>query len=142
MKAGDEPAGLPADARSRLERFAAALERIHVDDLTLYAIRRRQPDHRRAVERALVAASESGLTEAIQAASAAVTSYVTRTYGNAQFRTAYVGLNTAPGLGPTDDRVRVMQSLNDAVMAIVLDDLVDAADQAELLGGWATLLDR
>lgn len=142
MTATDGAARLPIEAGSRLERFAAALERIHVDDLPLYAFRRRQPDHRRAVERAAVAASEAGLADAIEAASSAVTSYVARMYGNAQFRTAYVGLNTAPGLGPTDDRVRVMQSLNEAVTAIVLDDALDAADRAELLGGWATLLDR
>ena len=142
MTASDPLASLPGGARERLERFAAALERVHVDDLPLYAVRARQPAHRRAVERAAVTASETGLTDAIDAASAVVTGYVGRTYANAQFRTAFAGPNTAPGLGPTDDRVHVMRSLNEAVMAIVLDDALDAADHAELLGGWARLVER
>jgi hypothetical protein len=142
VTAPDELDSLSVPARERLERFAAALERVHVDDLPLYAVRARQPAHRRAVERAAVRAAEAGLTAAIEAASSVVTSYVSRAYANAQFRTAYVGLNTAPGLGPADDRVGVMRSLNDAVTAIVLDDALDAADHAELVGGWARLLDR
>lgn len=142
MSVADDLAALPADARGRLERFAAALERVHVDDLPLHALRTRDAEHRRAIERAALAAASAGLTDAMEAASSAVTGYVARTYANAQFRTAYLGLNTAPGLGPTDDRVRVMRSLHDAVSAIVLDDAPDAADHAQLLGGWSRLLDR
>jgi hypothetical protein len=135
----DALAVLSAEARADLERFALALERVHVDDLPLYAVRPRQPGHRRAVEAAALAARERGLEAAVDAAREAVIGYVTRQYGAAQFRTAYVGLNTAPGLGPTEDRVRVMQSIGDAVTAMALADAIDASDRAELLGAWARI---
>jgi hypothetical protein len=131
---------LPADARSRLEQFTRALERIHVDDLPLYAVRPRQPDHRRAVETAALATREARLDEPLAAARVAVMEYLARTYATAQFRTSVIGLNTAPGLGPTDDRVRVMRSLGDVVTALVAWDTLDESDRSELLGAWAKLL--
>lgn len=131
---------LPPEARQRLERFGAALERVHVDDLPLYAIRRRGPERRRSVERAAMLAAEAGLTEGVEAARSALTEYVTMAYANAQYRASFAGLNTAPGLGPTDDRVRVLRSIGDAVSALVLDGALDEADRAELLGAWDRLL--
>lgn len=133
-------AGLPEDARTRLEGFTGALERLHVDDLPLYAVRTRGVDHRRSVEAAAVLAIEAGLTQAIEAARAAVIEYVARTYGRAQFRATFAGPNTAPGLGPTDDRVQVMRSIGDAVTAIVLGDALDESDRAELIGAWDRLI--
>jgi hypothetical protein len=132
--------GLPAAARARLEQFSRALERVHVDDLPLYAVWARQPDHRRAVESAALAIREAKLDKALEAARSAVIEYVGRTYAGAQFRTSWVGLNTAPGLGPTDDRVRVMRSIGDAVVALVAWDSLDGVDREELLGAWAKLL--
>jgi hypothetical protein len=131
---------LPQGARSRLERFSQGLERVHVDDLPLYAVRQRQPDHRRAVETAALVAHESHLEESIDAARGALVDYISRQYAGAQLRVSYVGVNAAGGLGPTDDRVRVMRSLGDAAAAIVLWDKLDEADRAELLGQWARLL--
>jgi hypothetical protein len=131
---------LPPAARARLEQFSRALERLDVDDLPLYAIRERQPAHRRSVEAAALAASESGLTDAIDAARAAVTDYVTRAYGSAQYRAGVIGLNSAPGLGTTDERVRVLRSIGDAVTAIVLGDRLEERDHAELMGAWDRLI--
>ncbi len=139
MNPDDALAVLSAEARADLERFAVALERVHVDDLPLYAVRPRQPAHRRAVEAAAVAARKRGLEAAVDAAREAVVGYVARRYGAAQFRTGHVGLNTAPGLGPTEDRVWVMRSLGDAVAALALGDLLDANERAELIGAWARL---
>jgi hypothetical protein len=51
-----------------------------------------------------------------------------------------VGVNAAPGLGPADERVRIVRSLGDAVAAIVPWDRLDAADRGELLELWARLL--
>lgn len=137
MTSEEALAALSAEARADLERFAAALERVHVDDLPLFAVRPRQPAHRRAVEAAAVAARERRLEAAVDAARGAVIEYVVRRYGAAQLRTAYVGLNTASGLGPTEDRVRVMRSIGDAVTAMALGEAIDASDRAELLGAWA-----
>jgi hypothetical protein len=133
--------GLSPDARRRLETFAAALERLQVDDLPLYAVKPREPDHQRALEAAAQASQAAGLDEAIEAARDAIADYVARAYGNAQYRTGYIAMNSAPGLGPTDDRVRVMRSLGDAVTALVLGDALDEADRAELLGAWANVAD-
>jgi hypothetical protein len=131
---------LPQGARSRLDRFSQGLERVHVDDLPLYAIRQRQPDHRRAAETAALVAHESNLEESIDGARGALIDYISRQYAAAQLRVSYVGVNAAGGLGPTEDRVRVMRSLGDAAAAIVLWDKLDETDRAELLGQWARLL--
>lgn len=139
MTSDDPISALSAEARSALDRFAAALERLHVDDMPLYAVRPRQPAHRRAVEAAALAAREAGLEAAVDAAREALVGYVARQYGAAQFRTGHIGLNSAPGLGPTEDRVRVMRSLGDAVAALALGDALDASDRAELLGAWARI---
>jgi hypothetical protein len=131
---------LPEPARARLDAFARAIERLHIDDLPLYAVRPRQPRHRRAVETAAVIAAETGLTDGIEAARAAMTDSISREYASAQFRTSWLGLNSPPPLGPVDDRVRVLQSISDAVTAVVLWDELDASDRGELLGVWERLL--
>lgn len=132
--------GLPASARARLEQFSGALERINVDDLPLYAVRTQEPRHSDSLERAAEIANSAGLTAAIDAAELVVTGYIGLVYAGAQFRTSVVGMNTAPGLGPTGDRVRVAQSLGDAVTAIVLDEKLDDSDRAELMGEWERLI--
>lgn len=138
--AADRLAGLSPNARARLEQFGSAVERVHVDDLPLYAVRTRDPGHRRAVEAAALVARERHLDDAIEAARRVIVDYVLRQYGEAQYRTGYIALNSAPGLGPTDDRVRVMRSIGEAVTALALDDALEEADRAELLGAWANLL--
>jgi hypothetical protein len=132
--------GLPPDARARLDVFAGALEHVHVDDLVLYSARLRQPRHRRAVERAAFDARQAGLDAAIEAARSTLGEGVAREYASAMVRVSFIGLNSAPGLGPTDDRVQVMRSIGDAVTAIVLWERLDADDRSELLGLWARLL--
>jgi hypothetical protein len=131
---------LPADARQRLQQFAAALERVHVDDLPLYTARLRQPVHRRAAEAAAVVAAEQGLTSVVEAARAALIESVLREFAHAQLRVSYVGVNSVPGLGSTEDRVRMMGSLGDAVAGIVLWDRLEPHDRDELLGLWSRLL--
>jgi hypothetical protein len=134
-------AELPQEARARLELFSRALERVHVDDFPLYALRAaRGHDHGQSVAKAAVLTEEANLTAAIAAARAVVTDYIGRTYAGAQFRTGLVGLNTSPGLGPADDRVRVVRSLSEAITAIALGDALDEEDRAELLGAWGRLI--
>lgn len=131
---------LPADARQRLDAFARALERIHVDDLPLHVARRRQPRHRRAVETAELAAVESGLVDPVTAARRAVLDGLFRMYADAQLRVSYVGLNPVGGGGSTEDRVRVAESVTEAVTALVLWDRLDADTRGELLGLWDRLV--
>jgi hypothetical protein len=138
--AADGLDGLGPDSFARLDWFARAIDRVHVDDLALYAARPRQPAHRRAVEAAAVAARSAGLEAAIDDARRAVTDDILREFASAQLRLTVAGQNSALAMGPADERVAVMRSLGDAIAAIVLWDRLDEADRAELLGLWARLL--
>lgn len=139
--AGDALERLPAGARARLDAFAKGLDRVHVDDFSLYVARRRQPRHRRAVETAELLAIESGLVEAVGAARRAILDGVLRAYSDAALRVSYVGLNPVGAGGSVEDRVRVAESVTDAVTGIVLWDRLDADVRGELLGLWDRLLE-
>jgi hypothetical protein len=131
---------LEPDARARLDAFARALDRVHVDDLPLHVARVRQPRHRRAVEAAEVVAVENGLVEVVEAARRVMIEAIIRMFGDRQFRVWIGGVNMAPNLGPTDERIRIAESIADATTAIVLDGALDADDHGELLGLWARLI--
>ena len=137
---GDALERLPADARQRLDAFARALDRVPLEDLPLYVARARQPRHRRAVERAELSAIESGLGEPVAAARQALIEGVIRKLADGQFRVWIGGVQMAPNLGPVDDRVRIAESLGDAVTALVLGDRLDPDARAELLGLWDRIL--
>jgi hypothetical protein len=122
-----------------LEKFSAALERITVDDLPLYAVGMRQPDHRRSIEGAALIARQAGIEEAVEAARTAVTEYIARQHSSATLRLSYAFEAAAPS-GRPEDWVRVMRSVGDAVVALVLWDRLDDHDRWELLGEWARLL--
>ena len=136
--AGDALERLPDDARARLDGFARALERVHVDDLPGHVAWPREPGHRQAVERAAVVARAAGLEDVVDAARRALSEAILREYAGAQIRVSVFGLNSPASTG--EDSVRVLRSLGDAVTAIVLGDRLDAADQGELLGLWDRLL--
>ena len=138
--AGDALDRLPADARARLEAFAGALERLHVDDLPLYVARVRQPRHRRAVEQAELVAIELGRADGVRAARDVVVAGLMRMLADRQLRVWIGGLNMAPNLGPVDERVRIAESVADAVTALALGDHLDDDVRAELLGLWDRLL--
>ncbi len=131
---------LPSDARTRLDEFAGALDRVQADDLALFVARERQPRHRRAVEAAELVTTESGLVEVVAAARHAIVEAIIRELAERQFRVWIGGVAMAPNMGPVDQRVRLAQSLSDAVTAIVLDDRLDVADRDELLGLWSRLI--
>jgi hypothetical protein len=138
--AGDGLDRLPADARERLDAFASALERIHVDDLPLYTVRPRQPRHRRAVEAGALRAREIGLQAPIDAARRVIREYVLRAYADAAFRPSIAGFaGTGPAADP-EERLRVLASLDEAVGALVLGERLDADVRGELLGPWDRLL--
>jgi hypothetical protein len=136
----DPGAALPADARQRLDAFTAALERINVGDMSLYAIPGDEAEMDRARQAAHRVARELGLEPALEAARHEVLGFVAEDYRDTASGLGYVGAGPSVGFGADDDRLRVMQSLADAVMAIVLDDALDEADRDELLGAWDELL--
>jgi hypothetical protein len=130
---------LRPDARGRLESLAAAIERISIEELPLFAVRVRQPEHHQAVETAARVALDTGMTPAIEAAQGAMLDFIARLYSAAPNRFG-IGGEVIANLGRQDDRVRVMQTLGDAVAALVLDERLRQADRTELLGEWARLL--
>ena len=138
--AGDALDGLPHDARQRVAAFAAAIDRLAVDDLSLYVARVRQPRHRRAVETAELVAIESGLGAVVGAARKAMIEGVLRQMADGQFRVWVGGVAMAPDQGPVDQRVRIAESIADAVTALVLQDHLDEADRGELIGLWERVL--
>jgi hypothetical protein len=138
--AGDALDRLPADARERLEAFAHALERIHVDDLPLYVARRRQPAHRRAVEASALVGRESGLGPSIDAARRAIREYVLRAYADAAFRPTIAGFAAMGPQADPEERLRILASLDEAVGGLVLGERIDAHVRGELLGLWDRLL--
>jgi hypothetical protein len=85
-------------------------------------------------------ADEAGLSERIHAAQQALREAVIQLYGSAQLRGTIMGTNIAPPSGTDEDRIRMQESLGDAVMATILDDRLDPDDHAELLGLWARIL--
>jgi hypothetical protein len=131
---------LPADARARLDVFATALERVHVDDLILHVRRRGGNRHRQVVERAALVARQSGLEEPIDAARGVIVDAVIREFATAQLRIGAFGRNTTANLGPADDRERILRSLGEVVAALVLGDRLDEHERAELLGLWGRLI--
>jgi len=137
----DALASLPADARARFDAFNEALERIDVGAMSLYAIPGDEAEMERAREAARAIARERGLEPALDAARQEVLAFVSEDYRETSAGLGYLG-GTSPtvGFGAGDDRLRVMQSLADAVMAVVLDDALDPDDRAELLGAWDGLL--
>ena len=130
---------LPADARGRLRAFAAALERIRLEDLTMYAVRPIEPAHGEAFERAQAAATATGVDGAVEEARQGLMAYLERVYLDGAFRTSGATLHWG-GLGTMEERMRIMRSLGDAAAAVVLWEQLDETDRAEMLGEWAKLL--
>jgi hypothetical protein len=133
----DDPlAALPAEARARFDAFTAALERANVGDLSLYAIPVDEAEIERARGAAHAIAHERGLEPALEAARHEVLEFVAEDFRATAAGLGYVGAGPSVGFGADDDRLRVMQSLADAVIAIVLGDALDEADRAQLMGAW------
>jgi hypothetical protein len=134
---GDALDSLPADARARFDAFTAALERIDVGAMSLYAIPGDEAELQRAREAARAIARDRGLEPAVDAARQEVLAFVSEDYRETSAGLGYLG-GTSPtvGFGAGDDRLRVMQSLSDAVLAVVLGDALDEDDRLELLGAW------
>jgi len=131
---------LPPDARKRLDVLAGAIERIPIDELPLYADRRFDDDHVAAVDRAKAVADEAGLTAGVEGAQRAMAEGVIQMMGASRFRASITGMNMSWSSGTDEDRVRMLESLGDAVTATILADRLDPEDHAELLGLWARLL--
>jgi hypothetical protein len=142
VKPTDSSDRLPVGVRRRVAAFSDKVERIRLEDLPLYAATpNSRADHRQALEGAARAAAESGRQKAVEAARSDAVEFLMRLYGDSQYRPTWIGLNWGQSPGTTDDRVRVMQSLGEAVAALVLWDVLTEEQRDELLGPWAALVE-
>jgi hypothetical protein len=139
MTTADPIASLPAPIRERLERFSLNVERIDIDQLPMYAARPLGSDHRRTIDDADLVAIESGREDAVGAVRSTALDYVNRKFVQAQFRPTWAGLAWVSA-GTVDDRMRIANSLGEAMIAVALWDVLDEADRDEMLGPWASLV--
>lgn len=133
-------AELPNPVTAALERFAARLDRLRVEDLPLYATRPLDAGaHRAAVVAAATVAREIDRTAAIQRATSTAADWVNVLYSRQQNYPEWVGATWGRATGTAEDRVDIARSLGEAITAIALGDVLDAAATDELLGGWSAL---
>jgi hypothetical protein len=130
---------LPEGASDRLERFAAAFERLNAGQYVLYATAAEGDD---GVREAMAAADAAMATDARRAAVTdavgAFLDWAARAYSNRLVQTDTVLLFQSLPDRP-DDRVRFAASLERAVVALILwDELAPEARDA-LLGPWSEM---
>ncbi|MCI0346048.1 MAG: hypothetical protein L0221_11495 [Chloroflexi bacterium] len=133
---------LPRPARERLARFAAEFEMLDAREYTLFGT---VPEDIEALERAMAAADAAlGLGSRREAVRAAVSAFVDA---------ASIGYSNRLALPDTlllfqsladraEDRVRLIASLERAVVALALWDELDSADLGALIGPWAEVTER
>lgn len=140
--ASDPIDSLSADARARLDRFAAAFESLDSDLYTVFAASSLDPEDRlaalaRVQELIGTGARRAGvlvaLTEfrefAVQAATAAL--------GGAN-----AALMTRTNVATPEDRVRFLASLELAVVTVILWDEIEPDERDQLLGPWAEMAEQ
>jgi hypothetical protein len=115
-------------ARARLDALFDAFDRLTPDELARIGLVRADPFERQALHSTVTAAARSGgrsalLSEANEAARDAVL----RRYAAGGLRPTWLGLNWGVSQGTTNDRVAIVEALEDAAAAAVVEDLVDPA---------------
>jgi len=129
-----------ADAIERFEAFAAGLERFSLEAFRTVAMRVRDPDDRdRLTSEAADVAESAGIGDVVERARDAVADHVMAAYDGGIFRPALIALNWGMSNGPTEDRVAVVQAVQDGVTAAVLGPLGPPALVSALAGPYNDL---
>ncbi len=143
----DDAAGLAA-ARERLEAVLAGFNRLSPDELARIGLWRRDATARAGLlETASSAARRAGRTELLAEARRRARDMILRRYQQGAIHPTFITLNWGISQGTTEDRVAIIDALQDAATAAVVADIVDpevadalAADASEILrlaGGMA-----
>lgn len=132
----DRLAGLPRAARERLDRFAGAFEHLSANEYILYATDAGQgtgvSGTRTAVDRLLAG---PGRRAAVQLAVREFVDWAAQAYSRRLPATDTILLfQSLPDRA--DDRVRLLQSLERAVIGVILWDELGLDDRTILLGPW------
>jgi hypothetical protein len=128
--------------RDRLDRFANQFDDIASGDFALYAGPAR-PDSQleHAMRTVLTELGTGRRHDAIKAAIDRFRDAAMRRYSERFSALELLGLRQVEASGPAD-RVRVLQSLERAVAALILWDRLDDQTRAALAGPWAELVER
>jgi hypothetical protein len=123
--------------RARLDALWSRFDRLDADDLQRVSLPR--PDEeRRATVLAEVeaAAAAAGRGQLLRDARERVRTAMLERLAAATYRPTWAGLNWGQSLGTAEDRVRMIQALEDAAAGAVVADLVDPEIAAELGEGF------
>jgi hypothetical protein len=137
-----------AAAGERLEAVLAGFNRLTPDELARIGLWRRDPGARaQLLATASAAARDAGRTELLADARRRARDMILRRYQQGAIHPTFLTLNWGISQGTTEDRVAIIDALQDAATAAVVADLVDpevadalAADASEILrlaGGMA-----
>jgi len=133
---------LPGGASDRLERFAAAFERLNAGQYVLYATPVEGDDRVRDAMAAADAAMGAGARRtAVTETVGAFLDWAARAYSNRLVQTDTVFLFQSLPDRP-DDRVRFAASLERAVVAVILWDELMPESRDALLGPWVEMAAR
>ena len=129
-------------AGGRLDAFAAALDRLSVEDLLALAARPLDATAMAAVRgEAERVAHASGRVAAIVSAHARIERFVLALFNASTLQPGWMEANWGRP-GTAADRAHLAGSLSDAVTALALEDVLAPEAVAELLGPWSALVDE
>ena len=138
---GDYDAMRPQE-RARLERFATAFETVDPTDYEQFAgTTASEAELARARDAALRGIGSGPRRAAVEAAVRAFTQAAERALAERAFNplVMYGGASSSPRL---EDRTRLVEALEGAVVAVILWDQLRPDERDALLGPWARIADR
>lgn len=142
--ADDDPlqgADLTPDERDRLDRFAAAFDRLSAGEYPMFAVEGDDDETRGAVRAAGAVLGTGARGAAVRAAVAAFSDAATQAYDRRlNVPNAFMLYQVLPG--QPRDRVRFFASLERAVVGIILWDGIEEEHLGALLGPWAEMVDH
>ncbi len=113
-------------ARARLEALFEGFDRLTPDELAHVGMRRDHGEARASLLRVCAEAAEKhGRTELLAEARTQAREAVLNRYSAGSLHPTFIGLNWGLSQGTVEDRVSVVQALEDAAAAAVVADLVD-----------------
>jgi hypothetical protein len=121
------------EARARLEALFAGFDRLTPDELARIGLERRDDEHRQEMLRVVAAAAKAAdRTALVGEARSRARETVLRRYRDGALHPTWVGLNWGISQGTISDRVAIIEALEDAAEAAVVEDLVDREVVASL----------